>query len=95
MSLEFSLVEKCHARFIKKISQLKGDIPSCRCKNFNLKVVSVRSDGGGGSGPPGPSPWIRHCAIIGLLYIMISYVCYETARNYQFHPKKTIPVKIQ
>ena len=49
----------------------------------------------GGSGPPGPSLWIRHCAIIGLLYIMISYVCYETARNYQFHPKKTIPVKIQ
>ena len=46
ISLEFSLVEKCHACFIKKISQLKSDIPSCRCKNFSLKVVSVRSDGG-------------------------------------------------
>ena len=56
------IVEKCHARFIKKISQLKSDIRSCRCKNFSLKVVSVRSDRGG-SGPPGPSPWIRHCKV--------------------------------
>ena len=40
------IVEKCHARFIKKISQLKSDIRSCRCKNFSLKVVSVRSDMG-------------------------------------------------
>ena len=30
-------------------------IPSCRCKNFSLKVVSVRSDGGGPD-PPDPSP---------------------------------------
>ena len=56
MSLEFSLVEKCHARFIKKISQLKSDIPSCRCKNFNLKVVSVRSDGGGRGRTPRTLP---------------------------------------
>ena len=49
MSLEFSLMEKCHARFIKKkISQLKSDIRSYRCKNFSLKVLSVRSDEGGG-----------------------------------------------
>ncbi|XP_022777628.1 uncharacterized protein LOC111319062 [Stylophora pistillata] len=33
--------------------------------------------------------------IIGLLYIMISYLSYETARNCEFQPKKTIPVKIQ
>ena len=47
-------MEKCHARFIKKkISQLKSDIRSYRCKNFSLKVSSVRSDeGGGGSDPP-------------------------------------------
>ena len=51
MSLEFSLMEKCHARFIKKrISQLKSDIRSYRCKNFSLKVLSVRSDEGGGGG---------------------------------------------
>ena len=42
-------MEKCHARFIKKkISQLKSDIRSYRCKNFSLKVLSVRSDEGGG-----------------------------------------------
>ena len=34
-------------------------------------------------------------AIIGLFYIMISYVSYETIRNCQFQPKETIPVKIQ
>ena len=33
ISLEFSLVGKCNARFIKKISQLKSDIRSCRCKD--------------------------------------------------------------
>ena len=33
ISLEFSLVGKCNARFIKKISLLKSDIRSCRCKN--------------------------------------------------------------
>ena len=43
---------KCNARFIKKkISQLKSDIRSCRCKNFSRKQESglIR-----GSGPPGP-----------------------------------------
>ncbi|PFX13402.1 hypothetical protein AWC38_SpisGene22516 [Stylophora pistillata] len=34
-------------------------------------------------------------AIIGLLNIMISYLSYETTRNCEFQPKKTIPVKIQ
>ena len=34
-------------------------------------------------------------AIIGLFYIMISYVSYETIRNCKFRPKETIPVKIQ
>ena len=33
--------------------------------------------------------------IIGLSYVMITYVSYETTRNCQFHPKETIPVKIQ
>ena len=48
----YSLEAKCNARFIKKkISQLKSDIRSCRCKNFSLKEESglIR-----GSGPPGP-----------------------------------------
>ena len=31
----------------------------------------------------------------GLSYVMIAYVSYETTRNCQFHPKETIPVKIQ
>ena len=56
ISLEFSLVEKCHAHFLKKISQLKSDIRSCRCKNFSLKVVTVRSDGGGGVRIPRTPP---------------------------------------
>ena len=34
-------------------------------------------------------------AIIGLFYIMVCYVSYETKRNCQLHPKETIPVKIQ
>ena len=34
-------------------------------------------------------------AIIGLFYIMNSYVSYETIRNCKFRPKETIPVKIQ
>ena len=34
-------------------------------------------------------------AIIGLFYIMICYVSYETISNCQLHPKETIPVKIQ
>ena len=33
ISLEFSLVGKCNARFIEKISQLKSDIRSCRYKD--------------------------------------------------------------
>ena len=33
--------------------------------------------------------------IHGLSYVMIAYVSYETTRNCQFHPKETIPVKIQ
>ncbi|XP_022809125.1 uncharacterized protein LOC111346095 [Stylophora pistillata] len=33
--------------------------------------------------------------IIGLLYIMISYLSYETTQNCQFQPKETIPIKIQ
>ena len=33
--------------------------------------------------------------ILGLLYIMIAYVSYETTRNCQFHRKETIPGKIQ
>ena len=38
ISVEFSLVAKCNPRFIKtKISQLKSDIRSCRCKNCILK----------------------------------------------------------
>ena len=50
-------MEKCHARFIKKkISQLKSDIRSYRCKNFSLKVSSVRSDEGGGGSDPSTHP---------------------------------------
>ena len=45
ISLEFRLVAKCKAHLIKKISQLKSDIRSCRCKNFCLKQAS---DLGGG-----------------------------------------------
>ena len=61
-SLEFSLVAKCNEHFIKKISQLKSDIRSCRCKNFSLKQASglTGAEEGGSSGPPGPFPWIRH-----------------------------------
>ena len=46
---------------LKKISELKSDVRSCRCKNFSLKQVSGRIEGVGGPGPPGPSLWIRHC----------------------------------
>ena len=58
ISLEFSLVAKCNARFIKKISQFKRNIRSCRCKNFSLKQASgliegaERGGGGGGHDPP-------------------------------------------
>ena len=40
ISSEFTVVAKCKARFFKKISQLKSDIQSGRCKNFSLKQVS-------------------------------------------------------
>ena len=33
--------------------------------------------------------------ILGLFYITIAYLSYETARKCQFQPKETIPVKIQ
>ena len=33
--------------------------------------------------------------IHGLFYVIIAYVSYETTPNCQFHPKETIPVKIQ
>ena len=42
ISLEFSLEAKCNRRFIKKISQLKSDLRSCRCKNFSNKLMSDR-----------------------------------------------------
>ena len=34
-------------------------------------------------------------AILGLFYVMICYVSYETVLNCQFHPNERIPVKIQ
>ena len=40
---------KCNARFIEKISHLKCDIRSCRCKNFSLKKASGLKGGSGGS----------------------------------------------
>ena len=46
---------------IKKISQLKSDIRSCRFKNFSPKQASGLMGEGGGAEPLGPSPWIRHC----------------------------------
>ena len=64
ISLEFTLVAKCSARFIKKkISQLKSDIRSCRYKNIRLKetssglkkVVVLSWGGGGGWGPATPT----------------------------------------
>ena len=58
--LEFSLVAKYNMRFIKKSSQLNSDIQSYRYKDFSIKQVSGLM-GKGGSGHPGPSPWIRHC----------------------------------
>ena len=33
--------------------------------------------------------------IIGSLYMLISYVCYQTIQNCEFHQKESIPVKIQ
>ena len=60
ISLEFTLVAKCNARFIKKkISELKSDIRSCRYKNIRLKQTSsglkkvvVLFWGGGGPATP-------------------------------------------
>ena len=34
-------------------------------------------------------------SIIGSLYMLISYFCYQTFLNCQFHPKDSIPMKIQ
>ena len=34
-------------------------------------------------------------AMLGSLYMLISYVCYQTILNCQFHPKESIPMKIQ
>ena len=34
-------------------------------------------------------------AIIGSLYMSISYLCYKTVNNCEFHPKKSIPLKVQ
>ncbi|KAL9953325.1 hypothetical protein ACROYT_G040725 [Oculina patagonica] len=33
--------------------------------------------------------------IIGSLYMLISYLCYKTVNNCEFHPKKSIPVQVQ
>ncbi|XP_078347203.1 uncharacterized protein LOC144632428 [Oculina patagonica] len=33
--------------------------------------------------------------IIGSIYMLISYLCYKTINNCQFHPEKSIPVKVQ
>ena len=52
---------------LKKISQLKSNIRSCRCKNFSLKQASGLI---WGSGPPEPSPWIRHRINANKLLIM-------------------------
>ena len=33
--------------------------------------------------------------IIGSVYMTISYLCFKTVNNCEFHPKKSIPVKVQ
>ena len=43
----------------------------------------------------GTSISLLSAVILGLFYIMIGYVSYETTRNCQFHTKETIPVKMQ
>ena len=43
----------------------------------------------------GTSISLLSAVILGLFYVMIGYVSYETTRNCQFHPKETIPVKMQ
>ena len=57
ISPEVSLVAKCNARFNKKkISQLKSDIQSCRCKSFSLKQTSGLMGEGRGRGGDRTSP---------------------------------------
>ena len=51
---------------VKKISQLKSDIRSCRFINFSPKQASglmggAGVGGGGSPNPLDPPPWIRHC----------------------------------
>ena len=33
--------------------------------------------------------------MIGSIYMLISYLCFKTKHNCQFHPKKSIPVQVQ
>ena len=69
VSLEFSLVAKCNARFIKKKSQFKSAIRSCRCTNFSLKQVLGLI---GVSGPLDPPP-ISASAILVKKYFAINF----------------------
>ena len=34
-------------------------------------------------------------AIIGILYILVTYLCYKTVFNCQLHPQKLIPIRVQ
>ena len=43
----------------------------------------------------GASISLLTATIIGSMYMLISYVCYQTTRNCEFHQKESIPVKIQ
>ena len=67
ISLEFSLVGKCNARFIKKISQLKSYIRSCRCKNFSLNQASVLTGGGG-------RVWTPRTLLLDLPLVFCKYI---------------------
>ena len=69
VSLEFRLVAKCNARFIKKKSQLKSAIRSCRCTNFSLKQVLGLI---GVSGPLDPPP-ISASTILVKKYLAINF----------------------
>ena len=57
ISLVFSLVAKCNARFNKNVSQLKRDIrlQPCRWKNFSLNQASGVMGEGGARGARGAS----------------------------------------
>ena len=33
--------------------------------------------------------------IIGLIYMLISYICFKTVNHCQFQPKKSIPIQVQ